>query len=186
MVLRDGVMRMALVAAVIGGLAACESAPQPAPGTSYGSGSGGQMGAGGRGVGTENLSGMAGSATEAQRQFAVEVGDRVLFETDSHSLTAAATATLDKQSAWLKRYPQWRITIEGHADARGTREYNLALGDRRATAVRNYLVNQGIPAQRITTLSYGKERPVALGSNEAAWAENRRAVTVLGDARAGS
>src|SRR3546814_1154726 len=79
-------------------------------------------------------------------------------------------------AAWLKKYPNWKVVIEGHADERGTREYNLALGERRANAVKTYLVNQGIPANRVTTISHGKERPVALGSNEAAWAQNRRAV----------
>jgi peptidoglycan-associated lipoprotein len=108
-------------------------------------------------------------------------GDRVYFETDQSSLRPDARATLDKQAAWLKqygdRYPT--ITIEGHADERGTREYNLALGDRRANTVRTYLIAQGIPAAKLRTISYGKERPEVVGSDEGAWSRNRRAVTVL-------
>jgi len=172
--------RPALVLALVLGLAACESAPQLDRGvTGYGSGSGGQ--GTGSGVSGMPLGGAGGASNreEAQRQFSVEAGDRVLFETDSYSLNAAALATLGKQAAWLKRNAQWRIVIEGHADERGTREYNLALADRRAATVRDYLVNQGIPAGRMSAISYGKERPVALGSNESSWAQNRRAVTVL-------
>ena len=124
--------------------------------------------------------GVGGAATPGSSQdFVVNVGDRVFFDYDKFDVKPAGKATLDKQAAWLKRYGQWKVVIEGHADERGTREYNLALGERRANAVKTYLVNQGIPANRVTTISYGKERPVALGSNEAAWAQNRRGVTVL-------
>lgn len=104
--------------------------------------------------------------------------DRVFFATDDSDIDAAARATLDSQAKWLAQYPNVRITVEGHCDERGTREYNLALGDRRANAAKNYLVASGVSASRITTVSYGKERPDALGSDEAAWAKNRRAVTV--------
>lgn len=110
--------------------------------------------------------------------FVVNVGDRVYFDTDSSSLSTTAQDTLAKQAAWLRAYPSVNITVEGHADERGTREYNLALGDRRANAAKNYLVSQGVSAGRVNTISYGKERPVALGSNEEAWAQNRRAVAV--------
>ena len=123
--------------------------------------------------------GPGGGAPGSQQEFLVTVGDRVFFTTDSSSLTPEAMATLDKQAAWLNQYQNYRIMIEGHADERGTREYNLALGERRANSAKNYLINQGIAANRITTISYGKERPVALGSNESAWAQNRRAVTVV-------
>ena len=105
--------------------------------------------------------------------------DRVYFDFDSYSLDGDHRATLDAQADWLARNPNVRVTIEGHADERGTREYNLALGDRRANAAKNYLVARGVPASRITTISWGKERPEALGSDESAWAQNRRAVTVL-------
>ena len=104
--------------------------------------------------------------------------DTVLFGLDMYDIDAEARAILDTQASWLQRFPNVRVTIEGHADERGTREYNLALGDRRANAAKNYLVARGIDAGRITTISYGKERAKALGSDEASWAQNRRAVTV--------
>ena len=96
-------------------------------------------------------------------------------------LTPEAQATLQKQSQWLRQYPQYTITIEGHADERGTREYNIALGARRATAVRNFLAQNGVAPNRVRTISYGKERPVCLESNEECWAQNRRAVTVVAE-----
>ncbi len=103
----------------------------------------------------------------------------VNFDTDHYDIDPTARGILDGQAAWLMKFPQVRITIEGHCDERGTREYNLALGDRRANAAKNYLAAKGIDASRITTISYGKERPLALGSDPAAWAQNRRAVTVV-------
>ena len=108
-------------------------------------------------------------------------GDRIYFETDMSSLTPDARATLDKQAAWLKQYGDRYQTfmVEGHADERGTREYNLALGERRANMARTYLASQGIPAAKLRTISYGKERPEVVGSDEGAWSRNRRAVTVL-------
>lgn len=105
--------------------------------------------------------------------------DRVFFETDSYSLDGEDRATLDAQVVWLQRYPNVRVTVEGHADERGTREYNLALGDRRANAARDYLQSRGIDPARMQTISYGKERPAVEGSSEAVWAQNRRAVTVV-------
>ena len=105
--------------------------------------------------------------------------DRVYFDFDQSSLTLEARETLDKQAAWLKKYPGYKITIEGHCDERGTREYNLALGERRANAVRNVLIAAGVSASRISTISYGKERPIVLGSNEEAWAQNRVAITTV-------
>jgi peptidoglycan-associated lipoprotein len=108
-----------------------------------------------------------------------QAGDRILFETDSYTVDAQDRATLDAQAAWLQRNANVRVTIEGHADERGTREYNLALGDRRANAAKNYLQGLGIDASRMTVISWGKERPEALGSDESAWAQNRRAVTVV-------
>ena len=115
----------------------------------------------------------------ARNELTASVGDRVFFDTNGANLTAADRATLDRQIAWLNRYPMVRLVIEGHADERGTREFNLALGDRRAQTVKNYLTDHGIAAGRLRTVSYGKERPVAMGSNEAAWAQNRRAVSVV-------
>jgi peptidoglycan-associated lipoprotein len=105
--------------------------------------------------------------------------DRVLFETDSFSIDAQDRAILDAQAQWLQRYPAVRVTIEGHADERGTREYNLALGDRRANAAKNYLASRGVSPARMTVISWGKERPEALGSDQGAWAQNRRSVTVI-------
>lgn len=111
--------------------------------------------------------------------FRQNVGDRVYFDTDMSSVREDGRNTLAKQAEWLKRYTNFPITIEGKCDERGTREYNLALGERRANAARQYLVAQGIPAQRIKTISYGKERPEAVGSDEGAWARNRVAITAL-------
>ncbi len=116
------------------------------------------------------------------QDFVVNVGDRVFFEEDKSTLNAQAQGTLDKQAKWLTGYAQYTITIEGHADERGTRQYNIALGARRATAARDYLVSRGIAASRIKTISYGKERPVAVCNDNSCWSQNRRAVTVLNNA----
>jgi peptidoglycan-associated lipoprotein len=105
--------------------------------------------------------------------------DTIHFGTDMYNVDSESQAILDSQAQWLAKYPNVRITIEGHCDERGTREYNLALGDRRANAAKNYLASRGVDPSRINTISYGKERPIALGSDEAAWAQNRRAVTVV-------
>ena len=123
----------------------------------------------------------AGQATPgSQQDFVVNVGDRVFFETDSTELTPQSRATLDKQAQWLNNYTQYsQFTVEGHADERGTREYNIALGARRAQAVRDYLISRGVAANRMQTISYGKERPVALCDDISCWSQNRRAVTVL-------
>ncbi|WP_417515693.1 peptidoglycan-associated lipoprotein Pal [Minwuia sp.] len=121
----------------------------------------------------------SGPAEGTQEHFVLNVGDRVFFATDRHDLDEDARNVLRRQAAYLGQYPNVSVIIEGHADERGTREYNLGLGDRRANSARDYLVSLGVSSSRIRTLSYGKERPVALGHNEAAWAQNRRAVTVL-------
>jgi peptidoglycan-associated lipoprotein len=123
----------------------------------------------------------AGQATPgSQQDFVVNVGDRVFFDTDSTELTAQSRATLDKQAQWLTTYSQYsQFTVEGHADERGTREYNIALGARRAQTVRDYLISRGIAANRMHTISYGKERPVAVCNDISCWSQNRRAVTVL-------
>ena len=107
--------------------------------------------------------------------------DTIYFDTDRYNIDSSSQAALAQQAQWLAQYPQKRATIEGHADERGTREYNLALGERRANAAKNYLVSLGVDASRLSTLSYGKERPIALGSTPEAWAQNRRAVTVTID-----
>jgi peptidoglycan-associated lipoprotein len=145
-------------------LAACETAPQDGS-TAGGAGSG---------------YGQNGNVTPGtQSDLETNVGDRVFFATDSSVINAEAQATLERQAAWLKQYGNVNVVVEGHADERGTREYNLALGERRANAAKNYLVSLGVPANRVTTISYGKERPAVLGSDESSWAQNRRAVTVV-------
>jgi peptidoglycan-associated lipoprotein len=130
------------------------------------------------------LGGGAGSATPGSSQdFTVNVGDRILFDTDSSSIRADAQTTLSRQAQWLNRYGSYGIVIEGHADERGTREYNRALGARRAAAARDYLISQGVRANRLKTISYGKERPVAVCEQDTACqSQNRRAVTVLSGA----
>ena len=124
-----------------------------------------------------NANGVATPGTQAD--FVQNVGDRVFFATDSSTLTPDARAILDRQAAWLAQYANNKLTVEGHCDERGTREYNLALGERRATAVRNYLVAKGVAADRLSTISYGKERPEVLGSSDESWARNRRGVGVV-------
>jgi len=111
--------------------------------------------------------------------FRQNVGDRVFFDTDMSNIREDGRQTLNRQAEWLKKYTNYPITIEGKCDERGTREYNLALGERRANAVKQYLVAQGVPAQRVNTISYGKERPEVVGSDEGAWAHNRVGITAL-------
>jgi peptidoglycan-associated lipoprotein len=120
---------------------------------------------------------MPGSQEDFLQQVG-QYGDRILFETDRFNVDAEDQDVLQRQAQWLAQYPNTRITVEGHADERGTRDYNLALGERRANSAKNFLVSIGVDASRIQTVSYGKERPSALGSDEQAWAQNRRAVTV--------
>ena len=129
---------------------------------------------------TPDQTAMGGAAVPgSQQEFIVNVGDRVFFESDSSELTPQARDTLDKQAQWLQIYNQYTFTIEGHADERGTREYNIALGARRAQTVRDYLASRGVHPQRMRTISYGKERPVAVCNDISCWSQNRRAVTVL-------
>jgi peptidoglycan-associated lipoprotein len=148
-------------------LAACAQTP-----TNQGNTGGG--GSGGGGSATTNA-----PAPGSKEEFAQVVGDRVFFDLDKSAIKPEGQTTLQRQADWLKKYANFTVTIEGHCDERGTREYNLALGERRADAVKKALVALGIPANRLKTISYGKERPAVLGSNEAAWAQNRRGVTVL-------
>ena len=118
-------------------------------------------------------------APGSREEFVAEIGDRVFFDFDKYDLKQEARTTLERQAFWLRKYPSSTVTIEGHCDERGTREYNLALGERRANSVKDYLVALGVDEGRITTISYGKERPVAFGSNDEAWAQNRRGVTTV-------
>ncbi len=129
---------------------------------------------------TQEQAGLASSAAPgSQQDFVVNVGDRVFFETDSTELTPQARSTLDKQAQWLQLYNRYSFTVEGHADERGTREYNIALGARRSQTVHDYLVARGVDGTRMRTISYGKERPVAVCNDISCWSQNRRVVTVL-------
>ncbi|MDY0029980.1 MAG: peptidoglycan-associated lipoprotein Pal [Pseudobdellovibrionaceae bacterium] len=114
-----------------------------------------------------------------QQDLVVNVGDRVFFGYDQSDLSYEARTTLERQATWMKQYPSVTVTIEGHADERGTREYNLALGERRAASVRSYLMSLGVDSNRVNTISYGKERPAVPESTAAAWSQNRRGVTVV-------
>ncbi|GLV29016.1 outer membrane lipoprotein Omp16 [Sphingobium sp. TomTYG75] len=163
--------RPLLIAVSVLALAACgkkapkDLPPPPATDTSAQTGTG---------TGTTT-----GPVKGSQEDFVASVSsDRIFFDTDQYDVDAQDQQTLQSQAAWLQQNPNVRVTIEGHADERGTRDYNIALGDRRANAAKNYLASLGIDPSRINTVSYGKERPAALGSDEAAWAQNRRAVTV--------
>ena len=166
-------LRTLSIFAAVALLAACESTPDNKATTS---------GAGAATQANPPSSSAPSSmvAPGSVEDFLKNVGDRVFFDFDKSAVTDEGKATLDKQAAWLKKYPQWAITVEGHCDERGTREYNLALGERRANAVKKYLASVGIADSRLKTISYGKERPAVQGSNDSAWAQNRRGVTVLG------
>jgi peptidoglycan-associated lipoprotein len=122
---------------------------------------------------------VSGGGAGSQEDLVANAGDRVFFGYDSSELTAEGRATLEKQAQWLRTYGNTSVTIEGHCDERGTREYNLALGERRANAARNYLISLGVDANRVNTISYGKERPAVMGSDNSSWAQNRRGVTVV-------
>ncbi|MEF2072819.1 peptidoglycan-associated lipoprotein Pal [Consotaella aegiceratis] len=160
---------LALAAAMV--VSGCASKNQALPDNASQLGLGGAGGANGAGYGAVTPG--------TQQDFTVNVGDRVFFDTDSSVINAKSQQTLDRQAQWLNQFPQYAITIEGHADERGTREYNLALGARRAAATVEYLASRGVAANRMRTISYGKERPVAVCDDISCWSQNRRAVTVL-------
>ncbi|MEX0695570.1 MAG: peptidoglycan-associated lipoprotein Pal [Rhodospirillales bacterium] len=164
------------VLAAVALLAACETAPESS-GNAQSSGASSTT-APSSSSSTATVQIPAGS----QEDLVVNVGDRVFFGFDSSDLTAESRAALEKQAAWMKKFGGVRVVLEGHCDERGTREYNLALGERRANAAKDYLVALGINPARVKTISFGKERPAALGHNEAAWAQNRRSVTVVDSA----
>ncbi|MFT5486268.1 MAG: peptidoglycan-associated lipoprotein [Paracoccaceae bacterium] len=178
-------MRFSYVICALAGLAlaACESSPEvnssaTGDGTSSGA-SANQSGTGGpvtSGVSSQQVTAQAPGSAE---DFVVNVGDRVLFGLNRFDLAPEARTTVENQVTWLKRFPGVTITVEGHTDERGTREYNLALGERRANSVRDYMIALGVDPNRVKTLSYGKERPVDPASSEDAWSRNRRGVTVV-------
>src|ERR1700722_11338449 len=162
-------IRMIGLAAAALLLAACSSNPPPPPTT------------GGPGPGMGGAPG-GSFAPGSQQDLAATAGDRVFFSYDQSTISSEGQQILQRQAEWLKRYPQVSITIEGHCDERGTREYNLALGERRAAAVRNVLVALGIASARVQTISYGKERPIVVGSDEAGYAQNRVGITMVNGA----
>lgn len=169
---------LALIASVAL-VAACETAPEESAASS-GAGASKPATSQSGGATTPPPAPMkAGPAPGSQEDLVANVGDRVFFDFDKYNLAPEARATLAKQAVWLKRYSSVTVRVEGHADERGTREYNLALGERRANSVKDYLITLGISPGRLKTISYGKERPVALGSNEQAWTQNRRGVTTV-------
>ena len=178
--------KMMALAAVLVLLAACSTPTDEAT----------ESGTGGAGMGAGGVTG-SGSFTDEDitagelppvvaEQKLVEIGDRVFFGLDQHDLSPEARSTLEQQATFLGQQPALDVVIEGHADERGTREHNLALGDRRANAARDYLIALGVAPERIRTVSYGEERPSVVGSNDSAWAQNRRAVTVIVGSEAGS
>ena len=156
-------------------VAACATTPKDSADSSGSGSSSSESDVSSEGAITETAG--SGIVSGSQEDLIVNVGDRVFFGYDSSDLDSDALELLQDQVAWLKQNSDVTVTIEGHCDERGTREYNLALGDRRATAVSNFLVALGINSTRIMTISYGKEKPVALGSNDTAWSQNRRGVT---------
>jgi peptidoglycan-associated lipoprotein len=178
--LRAKLLAAVAVAALLG---ACDSTGTNSGGAT---GSGGipavanaPTGVGSAGVNSGNLGGAGAIRPGSQEDLAQRVGDRIFYDSDRSDLRADARVTVGGWAGWLRQNAGVSATIEGHADERGTREYNLALGERRAAAARNFLISQGIEARRLATVSYGKERPVVLGSNEQAWAQNRRAVLLV-------
>ncbi len=160
-------MKMLAMVSAIALLAACENAPKN---DANANGTGGNLAPTGVASNTQMSAG--------PNELAPGVSDRIFYDTDSSVVNAEGQSTLQKQADYLKQHPAVTVTVEGHCDERGTREYNLALGERRAAAAKNYLVSLGVDANHIQTVSYGKERPAVTGSDESAWSQNRRAVTV--------
>ncbi len=181
-------MRLEKFGFVIAGmflLAACESTSVEegaSTGTGAQSGGASTTSSSASGSGTGSMASASAIRDGSPQDFVINVGDRVFFGLDKSSIRADQRPQLEKQAAWLKKFPATRISIEGHADERGTREYNLALGERRANSARDFLVALGVNPGRIKTVSFGKERPVALAHDETSWRQNRRSVSVVVDA----
>ena len=157
-------------------LAACSTTPKD---TADSSGSGSSSSSDASSSSSNSSSDSVNIEPGSQEDLIVNVGDRVFFNYDSSELDGDAQELLQDQVAWLKQYSNVSIIVEGHCDERGTREYNLALGEKRAQSVKNYLISLGISSDRVSTISYGKERPAVIGSNDGAWAQNRRSVTLV-------
>jgi peptidoglycan-associated lipoprotein len=170
--------RFWIVLAATAVLAACSSDDTASTAGAGGTAGGPAGGAGSVGVNSSSLGGPGGAGMGGSGMLAPGVPDRVLFATDRSQLATDARATLDRQAGWLQQTPRIAVQIAGNADERGTEEYNLALGQRRSNAARDYLVSKGVQGSRITTISYGKDRPTAQGSTPDAWAQNRNAITV--------
>jgi peptidoglycan-associated lipoprotein len=180
--MQDRQMRRFAIAALlvaVTGLSACTRPDR------FATGADGMAAGAGAGAAAGGLAGAAGDP-RSPAYFAQAIGDRVLFQVDQSTLTPQAMQTLEGQAQWLVANTSYLAVIEGHADEQGTREYNVALGARRANAVREYLISRGVPAERLRTISYGKERPIATCSDESCYAQNRRAVTVVAAGSAGS
>jgi len=171
-------VRWMILAGVLALLAACGGRQTPAP-VGEPAGAGGLGFPGGAGAGATGTISRSELGPGSQQDLAATAEDRVFFDYDQSDLSPEGRITLEKQAQWLKRYPNVSVTIEGHTDERGTREYNISLGQRRAETVKNVLIALGIPASRISTVSYGKERPEVPHSDKASFAQNRRAVTVV-------
>ncbi|MDC0058247.1 peptidoglycan-associated lipoprotein Pal [Pelagibacteraceae bacterium] len=171
------IIKLLASALLLSFLAACSTTPKD---TADSSGSGSTSASSDVSSSDSSSSGETASIEPgSQEDLIVNVGDRVFFNYDSAELDSDAQELLQDQVAWLKQYSEVAIIIEGHCDERGTREYNLALGEKRAQSVKNYLINLGISSDRVSTISYGKERPAVVGSNDGAWAQNRRSVTIV-------
>ncbi len=180
-------MKFLCAAAVLVLLSACSSPPTTTAASTSGGSGNLNGGSSGNGFGADGMNssqldgangtGMNGIVPGSQEDLVTNVGDRVLFGFDRYDVSPEGQQILQGQADWLRRYPSVIVAIEGHADERGTREYNLALGERRAASVKNFLVALGVEESRISTVSFGKERPAVVGSNDEAWAQNRRAVT---------
>ncbi len=171
------VRNLLMVAGMALALAACSSTDDKA--TDVGQVQAGQDGSMTAGALDQNGMGQYGPVPGSQQDLVVNIGDRVFFGYDRYDISPEAQTILQQQAEWMKRYPNVRLSIEGHCDERGTREYNLALGERRANSVKNYLTSMGVDVSRISTVSYGKERPAVMGATPEAWAQNRRSVSVV-------
>lgn len=181
-------MRFSYVLCLLAGLGllACESSPEVNTLSTSGEGTSQSVESNAPGTGGPISNNITSQAVAAERpgsaeDFAVNVGDRVLFGFDKFDLSMEARTTVENQVVWLKRFPMVTVTIEGHTDERGTREYNLALGERRANSIRDYMIALGVDPNRVKTISYGKERPLDPASSDEAWTLNRRGVTVIDD-----